>query len=250
MGPYYGYNDAVVNAGITPNGSNPLYAIVTASVNDAAYTGNPGVTAGTWNFLVTQGTAAPSPTIPATPANSLLLAVVLVPAAASSSAAYTITDSRTLLSIGNYLDIRGNPTGRLFASTQTVIASGVGGAQVTGMTTDFLRGGMTVASNSLVVPVAGIYRVSASIEWQFSGGVVAAGALITTIKKNGTAVREWQSYNGASSTAGPGGSDDILCAAGDTLSLNGSQGSGSNAGTRPNSSALQYTWLASELVSI
>lgn len=94
MGAYYGYNDGIVNLGVTPNGSNPLYAIVTASVNDQAYTGNPGVANNTWNLLLTQGTAAPSPTVPATPANSLLLATVLVPAAASSSAAYTITDNR------------------------------------------------------------------------------------------------------------------------------------------------------------
>ncbi len=164
MGAYYGYNDGVVNLGVTPNASNPLYAIVTASVNDQAYTGNPGVTNNTWNLLLTQGTAAPSPAVPATPANSLLLATVLVPANASSSASYTITDDRVFAGMPNAL--RNNPAGHM---TQTAVTFfGTTWSLVTSMAADWVRGGMSFASNLFTAPVTGVYRVSGALNLTYA----------------------------------------------------------------------------------
>jgi hypothetical protein len=241
MGAYYGYNDAPVTVGVTPDGSNPLYAIVTASVNDQAYTGNPSVTNNTWNLLVTQGTAAPSPSVPATPANSLLLATVLVPAGAPSSASYTIADDRIVSGIS----LAGQPAGRIYATVQTVVAT-VTWAQIALAATDFLRGGMTVASNSLIIPATGIYSVSVGLGWQSGGGAIQTNRCSTAIRKNGTEMRHWEMMNTAATFAAPGGCDLVPCIAGDALELYGYQSASGGMGSNPGS---VNTFLSAALVS-
>ena len=91
MGVYTSYNDASVTASIaTANATNPRIDLVCLTVNDAYYTGS------TNNIVVNvvTGTPAGSPTVPATPANSIALAQVYVGAAVTSITNSNITDVR------------------------------------------------------------------------------------------------------------------------------------------------------------
>lgn len=73
----------------TASGSNPRIDIVVAQVNDLGTSGS------NCTVAVITGTPAASPTPPATPSASLLLAQVLVPTSATSIVSGDITDKRT-----------------------------------------------------------------------------------------------------------------------------------------------------------
>ena len=91
MGVYTAYNDAATTATIaTANATNPRIDLVCLTVNDAYYTGS------TNNVVinVVTGTPAASPTVPATPANSIALAKVAVGANVTSIVNANITDLR------------------------------------------------------------------------------------------------------------------------------------------------------------
>lgn len=95
MGAYTAYNDASVTAAIaTADATNPRIDLVCLTVNDSYYTGS------TNNVVVTvvTGTPASSPTVPATPANSIALAKVAVAANATSITNSNITDLRSTVS--------------------------------------------------------------------------------------------------------------------------------------------------------
>jgi hypothetical protein len=91
MGVYVGYNDAPLSAAITVSPvANSRIDLVCLTVNDAFY-------AGVLNNLVLNvvaGVVAASPVVPATPANSIALAQVLVGTAVSSIVTANITDVR------------------------------------------------------------------------------------------------------------------------------------------------------------
>jgi hypothetical protein len=93
---YRCFNDAIVNLGITPDPTNPRQVRVIGQINDADFS---GVTRN-WQLQALHGTPAGSPVIPAEPASAITLATILVPAAAASSAVYTITDTRARAIIG------------------------------------------------------------------------------------------------------------------------------------------------------
>jgi hypothetical protein len=91
MGTYVAYNDAQnVLTVTTANPTNPRIDIVVVTVQDAYYTGafNDVI------FQVIAGTPAGSPTVPATPANSIKLANITVGAGVSSILAANISDQR------------------------------------------------------------------------------------------------------------------------------------------------------------
>jgi hypothetical protein len=91
-GVYTFYNDAATVATITTaDATNPRIDRVVATINDAYYSGvlNNVV------FSVVAGTAAASPTAPATPSNSVSLATIAVAAGATSITGANITDTRT-----------------------------------------------------------------------------------------------------------------------------------------------------------
>lgn len=91
MGVYTAYNDAAATAAIaTANATNPRIDLVCLTVNDAYYTGSLNNVV----INVVTGTAASSPTVPATPANSIALAKVAVAANATSIVNANITDLR------------------------------------------------------------------------------------------------------------------------------------------------------------
>lgn len=92
MGVYTVYNDANTTLTVTTaDPTNPRIDRVVATVQDAFYSGS-------FNdviFQVVAGTPAGSPSAPATPANSISLATVLVGAAVTQINSGNITDTRT-----------------------------------------------------------------------------------------------------------------------------------------------------------
>jgi len=93
MGTYVAYNDAPVTLTITTaNPSNPRIDLICLTINDSYYS---GVTDNVV-FQVIAGTPAGSPVAPALPANSIGLAQVTVPAAATAISSGNIADLRVL----------------------------------------------------------------------------------------------------------------------------------------------------------
>lgn len=92
QGSYVCLNDAVTNLTISAaDPTNPRIDIVVAKVQDTQYSGATDA----WSLAVVTGTPAPSPTPPAAPANSIILAQVAVAALATSIVNANITDERT-----------------------------------------------------------------------------------------------------------------------------------------------------------
>lgn len=93
MGTYMAYNDASTNLVITTaSGSNPRIDLIVVTISDAYYTG----TLNTVAFQVIAGTPAVSPTVPATPANSLALGQIAVGTSVTSILTANITNYGTL----------------------------------------------------------------------------------------------------------------------------------------------------------
>lgn len=91
MGTYVAFNDATATLAVTTaNPSNPRIDRVVVTINDAYYTGVDNNVV----FQVIAGTAAGSPTAPATPANSISLATIAVGAGVTSITSGNITDTR------------------------------------------------------------------------------------------------------------------------------------------------------------
>lgn len=94
MGTYVAYNDATVVLTITTaNPSNPRIDLICATINDSYYSGSTDNVV----FQVIAGTPANSPVAPSLPANSIALAQVTVPAAATSITTSNIGDLRVLV---------------------------------------------------------------------------------------------------------------------------------------------------------
>lgn len=100
---YRVFNDAVVNRGINPDPANPRRVLVVAQLTDETFAG----VGRNWELQAIHGAPAAAPVLPATPASALALADVLVPAAAASSAAYTVTDLRRRAGLGGQVASRG-----------------------------------------------------------------------------------------------------------------------------------------------
>lgn len=89
MGTYMAYNDASTNLTITTaSSSNPRIDLVVITINDAYYTGS----LNNVSFQVIAGTPAASPTVPATPANSLALGQIAVGTSVTSILTANITN--------------------------------------------------------------------------------------------------------------------------------------------------------------
>ena len=89
MGTYMAYNDASANLTITTaSSSNPRIDLVVITINDAYYTGS----LNNVSFQVIAGTPAASPTVPATPANSLALGQIAVGTSVTSILTANITN--------------------------------------------------------------------------------------------------------------------------------------------------------------
>lgn len=121
-------NDAVVNKGITPDPTNPRIVLIIGQITDATFSG------ATRAMVLTalHGTPAGVPAAPALPASAILLSQITVPAAAASSAAYTIVDRRARARVGDGGAVnRTLAYGEVTASTNiTVLANAATATQV------------------------------------------------------------------------------------------------------------------------
>lgn len=94
QGYYYGASDAVTNITVPDTASNPRKDLVVAYIRDAEYSGTINSDSDWIDIVV--GTPASSPVVPATPANSIVLAELSVAASFSSVTNANITDRRIM----------------------------------------------------------------------------------------------------------------------------------------------------------
>jgi len=134
MGAYTFYNDAPVLLTITTaNATEPRIDLIVATVNDSFYSGSTNNVV----FQVIAGTPASSPTVPATPPNSIALARVYVGAAVLS------------INSGNITDLRVSVTTNLPVGDITGVTAG------TGLTGGGTSGAVTLAIDSTVATLTG-----------------------------------------------------------------------------------------------
>lgn len=223
QGVYHVYNDATVNLAVTTaDPVNPRWDLLVFKVQDAAYSG----AVNSSSLAIVAGTPAGSPALPATPNNAIALYKIVVPAAAASIVNANLTDLRVVrrpvMALG--YESAGGP---LPANVLTSISAQAFAINV---------GGWTLSSGALVVPMAGVYRVSAQITMS---AITSLGILQVALTRNGaTSVTGNSTYSPAGlnvvTTAGP---YPITCAVGDTLGMSaiqttsGSQGVPAGAGT-------------------
>lgn len=204
------YNDAAVNLVVAAsNPTNPRIDLVVLAVQDAAYSGGTN----TPLLSVVTGTPSATPAVPTAPANSLVLAQIAVAANASSITSGVITDRRSRAG-GSPFSLAGSPAGRFYLSTNQAV--GTLWSQMVNLSVDYLRGGVAFVSNALVVPVAGVYTVKVAA---FTVNA-ATGNTYVAAYRNGVLARQYAGYGASGAFAGGlVGADDILLAAGDSISL-------------------------------
>jgi hypothetical protein len=125
QGAYTFYNDAPVLLTITTaNATEPRIDLIVATVNDSFYSGSTDNVV----YQVIAGTPASSPTVPATPQNSIALASVYVGAAVLSITSGNITDLRvsvtTNLPIGDITGVTAG-TGLTGGGTSGTVTLGI-----------------------------------------------------------------------------------------------------------------------------
>jgi hypothetical protein len=215
---YYFINDSDLTTTIgAADPTNPRYDAVGVWVQDAAYSGSTNSV----SAVVVPGTPGAVPAYPTLPNNFLLLAYVRVNAAASSILNSNITDERPLISGRGNQGLVANPAGRIYLGSAQ---SGTGSpAHLINMLGDFLQGGMTIASNGLVVPSAGEYNVNACLSFT-PGNQTLHRAYVYV---NGAAARLWGSFPGATGgIIATTGTDIIALNAGDNVALWGNISNG------------------------
>ena len=181
---YRCYNNATVNLAITTaNVSNPRNDIVIAEVRDSAFSG----VNTDWRLRVVTGTAAVSPGTPTTPNNSLLLAIVNVPAAAGSVVTANITDKRPrgVVGIGNSKI----PAVRAYrTATQSLTNSTWTSIALTSESFDTEDLHDTATNNSRVtIKTPGIYQITGHLYF----GANTTGSRQARIYKNGATTLDY-----------------------------------------------------------
>lgn len=98
---YQTYNDAEATVVVTTaDPTNPRIDLLCITVRDTFY----GGAADDVRFVLTAGTPSATPAVPATPANSIVLAEILVGAAVTTITDSKITDKRKLITIAQVSD--------------------------------------------------------------------------------------------------------------------------------------------------
>ena len=164
----------------TSDPTNPRIDLVVLLVRNTEYSGTHDDAV----LSVIAGTPAASPVAPSVPADALLLAKVTVGAGVTTITAAHISDQRQILlgASGVY------PAGGLHLSTAlSMSASSHVEIGPDGSTTaDFLRSAVIASSGRLVVPITGLYQVSAG--WFAASAASAAGTeCLCEIYVNGVA---------------------------------------------------------------
>ncbi len=150
QGFYFGHAEGVTNLAIgAANATNPRYDLIVMRVRDSVYSGGVDSIA----LEVVAGTAAGSPTEPATPANSMVLARVLVPAASSTVVNANILERRVLTGPASVAQGRltyktlGSATGPGIAGTAVDVNGSTVSATVTAGRTLIYHAALRVSSN-------------------------------------------------------------------------------------------------------
>ena len=240
QGKYLCWSDATTNVVIAtaPTAGNSRIDLIVAQVRDADQNGGAN---NDWVIAAVTGTPATTGTqaAPAAPASSFVLAQIAVGPSVTSIVNANIADLRTPTILGK----ANNPSGRIYAVTGTMSTTNAPLFLTT--TSSHLKGGMTKSTHGLIVPVAGVYAVKASM-WATMGGANSQAQVY--ISKNGSVVSAGNLDQVLSSTAfGLTADDDIVCAAGDDLTMWGVS-SASNA-TMVNLNTSVYNYLAAHLVA-
>ena len=194
QGTYVSYNDAVVNAAIaTAPATNSRIDLVCLTVNDAYYSGS------TNNIVVNvvTGTAAASPVAPATPANSIALAQVLVGTSVTSILNANITDVRVQTTTNlPVVSLTGTQTLTNKTLTSPVINGGV--------VTSLLEGANTVASAAtgtinfdVITSSVWYYTTSASANFTLNFRGNSGTTLNTLLANNQSVTCVFLNTNGA-----------------------------------------------------
>ena len=194
QGVYVSYNDAVVNAAIaTAPATNSRIDLVCLTVNDAYYSGS------TNNIVVNvvTGTAAASPVAPATPANSIALAQVLVGTSVTSILNANITDVRVQTTTNlPVVSLTGTQTLTNKTLTSPVINGGV--------VTSLLEGANTVASAAtgtinfdVITSSVWYYTTSASANFTLNFRGNSGTTLNTLLANNQSVTCVFLNTNGA-----------------------------------------------------
>jgi hypothetical protein len=121
MGVYMAYNDATANLTVTTaNPSNPRIDLVCVTISDAYYVG----TVNTVAFSVIAGTPAASPSVPATPANSIALGQIAVGTGVTSILTANITNTATQATASIGLSSTGSYTVANLTATNNITQTG------------------------------------------------------------------------------------------------------------------------------
>lgn len=170
---YRVYNDGVVNKGITPDPANPRIVLVVAQITDAGFSGAQR----NWAITTIHGTPAVSPVAPALPASAAPLASILVPAAAASSAAYTITNLRTRAQVGG-----GQAPGSVVRLYDTLLTADTASFDFQNISQDYAALKVTVYGRASTAAVNDVVWIrfnndaTAIYDFQYVAGVAAAAS--------------------------------------------------------------------------
>ena len=176
-GVYTIYNDATQNVAISAaDATNPRKDIVVATVNDAYYSGSTNNVV----FQVIAGTPAVSPTQPATPSNSILLAVIAVAANATSIVTANITDSRTFSTSLVSTAYTYSPAANVTLANSTAVQS------LFGVGLSLPAGTYTFDANLYIVKAV-TTTCNISVGWATSAGTIAGVHMIQAINSQASA---------------------------------------------------------------
>jgi hypothetical protein len=236
--------DAVADSTMTLNAAPPAgqsrIDVYSVQVRDNALD---GLGNNDFVFAVTTGLPATSnPAVPATPNNAYALANITVPGGVANLSTATVTRVSALLAPSGAV-----PAGRLsntapllMTATMALVPMGADGSP--------LRGGMTVASNALVVPQPGWYQINASGFFNASGGgqLGATGWINVGIYRNGAEIRGSNYYVFTAGVCTPTVplSDIAYLSAGDQVALYANANMGNCYCSTGPSTLLSAFWVA------
>lgn len=159
QGSYFCQNQGTTNLAIgAADATNPRIDLVVAQVRDSAYSGADD----DWRLYVVPGTAAASPSEPAIPANSYVLARVDVAASASSITNGDITDRRDRVLVNKIEDF--------------MLATGIDGAKITG----------TVASATTAGSATTATTATSAGKWTTARTLTVSGKMTGSVAFDGS----------------------------------------------------------------
>jgi hypothetical protein len=225
QGIYFVVDDAASTVDIGAANTQPRIDLIVMQVTDPSVTGSG--TAGAAPIDV-PGTPAASPSPPAAPADSLVLAQVAVAANATSITSSDITSQTSLavsrLALPSTIRARLVPTGVTSLATSTSV-------NVANLSTasGYVAGNITTSGSGITIVEPGVYlvRAAASYTASSSGGAPPAGQYHAQITYNGSGWAVGNSSSSGDAVVYVQVADAIPANAGDTLVLTLEQYSGS-----------------------